>query len=427
MTESPYKSMWQGLGINIPAHDQLMSVLGQVYPDIYLSQQNRPETMSEFDAFIFEIHGKRIEELLAAQKNGRKVIGSFCVFVPEELILAVNGISVGLCAGAELAFDEAEKLLPRNTCSLIKSIFGFKLAKVCPYFEAADLIVGENTCDGKKKSYEQLGDLVKQLYVLDMPQTKTGEGKALLRSEYLKFMDELEQLSGIKITAEKLKESTGIVNAKRKAVERLNQLRRNEPVPLSGLDALLINQISFFEDPVRFTSLVNKLCDELEKRVKEKKGAVPEGTPRIVVSGCPMAIPNWKLPWIIESSGGVIVGEESCVGERSLRWMTDDSGDSVEELLDSITDRYFQIDCAIFTPNQERTDHARGMVDDLQADGVIHYGLQFCAPYLHESIPFEKRMEGEGIPVLRLETDYSQEDAGQLKTRVEAFVERLKG
>ena len=144
------------------------------------------------------------------------------------------------------------------------------------------------------------------------------------------------------------------------------------------------------------------------------------------MSGCPMAVPNWKLPWIIETSSAVIVGEESCVGERGTRNLTDASRDTVEELMEAIVDRYFQVDCAIFTPNPDRLEHIVEMARDYKADGIIHYGLQFCQPYLMESMPVEKALEVKNIPVLRIDTDYSMEDVGQLKTRIEAFIELVK-
>ena len=124
-----------------------------------------------------EVHGLRIKELMDAKAEGRKVIGSYCVFVPEELVLAVDGVAVGLCAGAEFNFEAAETLLPRNTCSLIKAGFGFKLGKVCPYLEASDVVVGENTCDGKKKAYEILAPLVKDLYIHGSPTNKKCDGQ----------------------------------------------------------------------------------------------------------------------------------------------------------------------------------------------------------------------------------------------------------
>ncbi len=421
-----YREMWSDLGLDLQSHDALLSVLGGAYGDIFLSQKNRPEGMKYFDFVMSEVHGLRIKELMDAKAQGRIVVGSYCVFVPEEIILAVNGISVGLCAGAEFNFAGAEQVLPRTLCPLIKSAFGFKMGKVCPYIEASDIVVGENTCDGKKKSYEVLAPMVRDLYVIDLPQMKSETGKQLLKAEYRKFFEKLESVSGIKITAEKLRNGIRITNAKRMAVKRLARIRSADPEPISGLDALLVNQIFFFDDPERFTASVNKLCDELEERVNRGEGVAPKGTPRVLISGCPMAVPNWKVPMIIETSDAVIVGEESCIGERGSQWLTAEEGHTVETLLDHITERYFRIDCAVFTPNQTREEHIREMFKNSAAQGVIHYSLQSCQPYIIESNAVEKSLENVGIPTMRLETDYSQEDVGQLKTRVEAFIERLR-
>lgn len=418
--------MWEGLGIDLKTHDMVLEIVGKGYQDVFLSQKNRPKGMEYFDFVMSEIHGLRIKELLDAKQQGRKVIGTFCVFVPEELVLAVDAICVGLCAGAELGFEEAEKYLPRNTCSLIKSAFGFKLAKVCPYIESTDLIVGENTCDGKKKAYESYKDVVGNLYVMDLPQMKSEQGKSLLKAEYKKFTEKLEEISGKKITVESLKKAIEVVNSKRKAILRLANLRSADPTPISGLDALLANQVFFYDDPIRFTTSVNAICDELEERVKQGIGVAPKGSPRILVSGCPMAVPNWKLPYIIESSKAVIVGEEMCTGERGTQNLVDVKANTVDELIDAIVERYMKIDCAIFTPNQSRLDHIKEMVKEYKADGVLHYGLQFCQPYQMESKIVEKELEKAGVPVLLIETDYSQEDAGQIQTRVEAFIERIK-
>ncbi len=423
--EVNYKPMWESLGLDLAAHDQLLRVLSEGYSNIFLSQENRPEGMSYLDFVMSEVHGLRVKELLDGKKEGRKVIGSFCVFVPEEIVQAADATLVGLCTGADFATDEVDKLLPRNTCALIKSAFGFKLGKVCPYIELADMIVGENTCDGKKKSYEILGSLVDNLYVMDLPQMKSSEGRALLRAEYARFKDAVEELTGVAIDVARLKRGIEITNNKRRAVHRLNSFRCADPAPISGLDALLTNQVYFYDDPARFSDSVNKISDELEQRVQAGKGVFPKGTPRILMSGCPMAVPNWKVPWIVETSGAVIVGEESCVGERGTRNLTNDSGDTVEELMENILDRYFQIDCAVFTPNPDRQQHIEEMYERYNADGVIHYGLQFCQPYQIEAMSVETALEKKGIPTLRIDTDYSMEDVGQLKTRIEAFIERI--
>jgi benzoyl-CoA reductase/2-hydroxyglutaryl-CoA dehydratase subunit BcrC/BadD/HgdB len=422
-----YRQMWQALGLNLENHDALLGVLGKVYADLFLSQKNRPSKTGYLDFVMSEVHGLRIKELVDGKKSGKKVVGTYCTFVPEELVLAANGVMVGLCAGADFVTEAVERYLPRNLCALIKSTFGFKLGGVCPYLEASDMIVGENTCDGKKKAWEVFKGMVKNLYVMDLPQMKNEDAPRLLKTEYMKFKNALEQLTGNAITAENLKKSIAVVNAKREAVHRLSALCAYDPAPISGLDSLLINQIFFYEDPVRFTGQINGLCDEIEARVKSKTGVAPEKTPRILVSGCPMAVPNWKIPSIVETSGAVIVAEESCVGERGTRNLVSDAGDSVDALIDNLADRYLKIDCAIFTPNAERLDHIKEMGARYKADGVILYGLQFCTPYTVEALGIEKELEERGIPAIRIETDYSQEDVSQLKTRIQAFIERIRG
>jgi len=420
-----YEKMWEELGLDISGHDGLLKVLGKFYGDIYLTQDKRPRGMEYLDFVLSEVHGLRIKELGDAKAAGKKIIGTFCVFVPEELIWAINGVAIGLCAGAEIGKEAAEKILPRATCALIKSFVGFKLSRLCPYIECCDLVVGETTCDGKKKAYEIFEEYA-PMYVMEIPQMKAPSDRALFRAEVLKFKAKMEEISAQEITAEKLRGAIQLINGRRRALQRLNELRKFTPTPISGRDALLINQISFYDDPVRFTTKINELCDELEKRVAQGNGIVEDGIPRLMISGCPMAVPNWKLPYVVESSGAVIVAEESCIGTRNTRDLVDETGHSVEQMIEAIVDRYMHIDCACFTPNPERLGHIVEMAKDLRVDGVIHYALQFCHPYTIEAYKVEKVLEAENIPVLRIETDYSMEDVEQLKTRVEAFVELVK-
>ncbi len=260
---------------------------------------------------------------------------------------------------------------------------------------------------------------------MDLPQMKSAEGRTLLKCEYLKLKGKLEELSGKTITVDSLKKAVFIVNKKRAAVQRLARLRSADPAPISGLDSLLINQVFFYDNPVRFTDSVNKICDEMETRISNGTGVSPTGTARLMISGCPMAVPNWKVPSIVESLNAVIVGEESCVGERGSRGEISVSGETIDDIMDALVDRYLRIDCAIFTPNHERLEHIMEMAAEYKADGVLLYGLNFCTPYLMESLAVEKELESHGIPALRIETDYSREDIGQLRTRIEAFIERI--
>jgi benzoyl-CoA reductase/2-hydroxyglutaryl-CoA dehydratase subunit BcrC/BadD/HgdB len=419
-----YRAMWESLGLDLEAHDALMAAIPVMYTDAFLGQIARPEGMGYFDFVMSEIHGLRIKELLDHKAAGGTVIGTFCLYVPEEIIRALGGLSVGLCAGAEWAYDEVERVLPRNTCALIKSFMGFKLGKVCPYVEACDLVVGETTCDGKKKAYELFADLA-PVHVMELPQMKSVQSRALWRSELDRLVSKLEEVTGRKLTAENLSAAIKEVNDKRRALQRLNAARKATPVPISGKDALLAVQIAFYDDVPRFTTMVNKIADELEARIATGQGVAPKGAPRVVVTGSPMSIPNWKLHDVIEKAGGVVVAEELCTGSRYYAKLVDEDGKDVAAMLDDIAAKYMDINCACFTPNRGRIEDILALAAEYKAGGIINYSLQFCAPYQIEATSVARAAQEAGIPMLRIDTDYSMEDVGQLSTRVEAFLEMI--
>jgi len=380
--------------------------------------------MGFFDFVVGDIHGIRVRELREHAKNGGKVVATYCVFVPEELVWAAGAIPVGLCAGTQFSIPLAEEVLPRNTCALIKSSFGFKLGRICPYVQASHLIVGETTCDGKKKMFELLAEY-QPVYVMEVPNKKTPQSRALWLEEVTAFKEVIEKLTGNGITAEKLSEATDLVNQRRQALQRLYNLRKVRPVPISGKDALLVTQVSFYDDVKRCTQQVNALCDELDKRAANNEAVAPANAPRILISGSPMAIPNWKLHHVLESTGAVVVCEESCTGTRFFTELVRPE-ESLDIQMKAIAERYMNIHCACFTPNDERFEDVVDLAREYGADGVIHYNLQFCHTYANEAVRVERRLEDAGIPLLRIETDYGDEDTGQLKTRVEAFLEMIK-
>ena len=427
MSDSPvdYRPMWTELGLDLEAHDMLLAAIPQMYADAYLSQQDRPEGMAYFDFVLSEIHGLRIKELQDHKAAGGTVIGTFCLYVPEEIIRALGGLSVGLCAGAEWAYDQVEQVLPRNTCALIKSAMGFKMGKVCPYVESADLVVGETTCDGKKKAYELFGELA-PVYVMELPQMKRPTDLELWRGELDRFVAKLEEVTGRTLTLEALQKATKEVNDKRRALQRLNAVRAASPAPISGKDALLAVQVAFYDDVPRYTQMVNKIADELEARVAEGRGVAPADAPRVLITGSPMSIPNWKVHDLVEKAGGVVVAEELCTGSRYYEKLVAEDASNVEGLLDDIAEKYLDINCACFTPNPGRIEDVVRLAREYKADGILHYALQFCAPYQIEATTVERAARDAGLPVLRVDTDYSMEDVGQLGTRVEAFLEMLK-
>lgn len=419
-----YRKMWESLGMDLETHDQLCEVLPQAFGDIFLSQENRPEAMDYYNFVIAEIHGVRPQELIKAQEEGKKVFGTFCVYVPDELIFAANAIATGLCGGSQFWVPGGEKVLPTNTCPLIKASVGARLDRTCPFFRIADMYIGETTCDGKKKAWEILGEDV-SVHVMDLPQMKREKDIKAWAEEIKELKKVIEEFTGNKVTAESLSESIKLINNKRKALSRLYECRKADKVPISGRDALVISQIAFYDDPARFTQMTNKLCDELEQRIKDGVSVVKEGTKRILLTGTPLAVPNWKLHNIIETSGAVVVCEEMCTGTRYFENLVDETKTTIDEQIDALANRYMGINCACFTPNTGRIDDIIRLAKEYKVDGVIDVNLKFCSLYDVEGYTVERALKEACIPVMGIETDYTDNDAEQLRTRIGAFIEMI--
>ena len=425
--EAEYVEMWKKLDMDVDKHTKSLANFPKVYENVFLTQKNRPKAMEYFDYLISEIHKLRVKEILDAKKQGRKVVGVFCLYIPQELVIALDAIYVGLCGGSNSTVGVAEQFLPRNICPLIKSSFGFKAARLCPYFQSSDLLVGETTCDGKKKMFELMSNLCPTYVVQLAPKPQTSQTKTFFLEELKCLKSELESLTGKKLTVINLKRAIDLINKKRAVLKRLLNTRKASPPPISGKDALLVSQISLNDDTERFIQKANKLAEELEERAERGEGVVDADTPRLLVSGCPMALPNWKLHNIVENSGAVIVAEESCVGTRYFGMgEVDNSADSLDGLLESIAEAYLNIHCACFTPNTGRIDDIIKLAKDFKVNGVIYYSLQNCDDYNIEARKVENALKEINIPMLTIETDYSDEDTGQLRTRVEAFIEMIR-
>ncbi|MDD6920263.1 MAG: double-cubane-cluster-containing anaerobic reductase [Eubacteriales bacterium] len=419
------KQMWEAIGMDVATHDLLCEALPQAFGDVYLSQENRPETMDYFNMVVGDIHGIRPSELIKHQEEGGKVVGSFCIHVPDEAVIAAGAIATGLCSGSQFWVPGGEKKLPTATCALIKASLGARFDRTCPFFRICDLFVGETTCDGKKKAWEILSEDA-PMHIMDIPQLKREKDFEKWESEIKDYMVKLEELTGNKITEESLEAAIKIVNDKRRALQRLNSYRKLDNVPISGRDALLIHQVAFYDDPARFTTMVNKISDELEERKQKGFGVADVGAKRIMLTGTPLSIPNWKLHQIIETSGAIVVCEEMCTGVRYSQELVDESGKTKDEMVKNLAKRYLgSINCACFTPNDSRIDDIINLAKEYNVDGVIDLNLKFCNLYDVEGYFVEKKLAEAGIPCIGIETDYTDEDAEQLKTRIGAFIEML--
>lgn len=376
-----------------------------------------PEVFEQFS----DARQKGFLTVMELKEQGIPLVGTYCTFMPQEIAMAAGAVVVSLCSTNDETIEEAEKDLPRNLCPLIKSSYGFGKTDKCPYFYFSDLVVGETTCDGKKKMYEYMADF-KAVHVMQLPNSATDDAsRALWKSEILRLQQHIEERFGQPISEAALREAIVLKNRERQATADFYRLGQLNPPALSGADILKVVYGATF----RFdkNALIAEL-NEMTARVKAEweQGKRLESRPRILITGCPIGGAAEKVVRAIEENGGWVVGYENCTGAKATERNVAEDGD----VYDALTDKYLAIGCSCISPNTERLRLLSQMVEEYQADGVVDVILQACHTYAVESLAIKHHVRQQhNIPYMAIETDYSTADIGQLSTRVAAFIEML--
>jgi len=393
--------------------------------------KNRPKTMEYFDE-ISNFFGRREKEIREQKEAGKKVIGYSCMFAPIELILAAGAIPVRVGSGWYDTAKLGDRIMPVEVCPVIRSTVGAKMVSLSPYLELSDAIINPLTCDGRTKLSEILSDY-KTIWYMTPPRVKDDPHALTAWKEEIQVIKgKIEKLTGNKITRKNLKDAIELMQKATKAFRRLQGLRKGAPV-ITGRDAMLVNQTSLWDDIERWTQKTNELCDELEKRLEQKEYACYPDTPRVMITGTPMIWPDsWKVPNIIEESNpqGVLVVDELCTGDRILYDPVGVDEWTIKDMLDAVSERYLMAStCPCFTSehgNEDRVNWIMDRIKEYKVDGVIYYVIRGCILYAMEYARIKRILDRMNIPVYYLDTEYTRQDVGQMKTRIEAFLEMLE-
>lgn len=381
----------------------------------------RPAVLDTFQ----EIRGQNIMTLKEAKDAGRKVAGIYCGFCPKELVMAAGAIPVGLCGTREEPIAAAEETLPRNLCPLIKSSYGFAVTDTCPYFHFSDLIIGETTCDGKKKMFERLAEL-KPTHVMQLPKVQNRESSLRFwYDELCRLKGVIEEAFGVSISDDDLRQAIHITNEELRVRKGLMDLNRQKPALLSGMDMLMTTfNVGFNVDQLEGVAMMDKLIAEISRLAEEGYHVGTEDSPRILITGTPVGIGSEKVLSLVEECGGLVVVMQNCSGYTCTEMRVDE--DDRRDPLLILAEKYLNIPCSVMSPNPGRLELLERMISDFQIDGVIDISLQACHTFSIESWQVERLVKKQlGLPFLHIETDYSQTDRESLRVRIEAFLEMI--
>jgi len=359
----------------------------------------------------------------SVREQGKKFVGFYCIFAPQELIVAADAVPVTLCSTKEEPIADGEKYLPRNFCPLLKSSYGFAITGKCAFFNNAEFIIGETTCDGKKKMFEMMGAF-KPLVVLELPQSAKGEiQQQYWRSEVARCKKEIEKRLHVTITDEKMRAAISDMNEQRGLMRELALLNTAVPAPLAATDMLKVMWArNFTFDRPAFNKELKSLIAELNGMAAKGEGPAPKTAKRIIVTGVPTGVGSEKVIRILEESGAAVVYIENCAGMKQYLDDVSTSGSPLE----AIADKYLATPCSCMSPNTGRLELLENLVPEYHADGVVDITWTGCHTYNVESRILGDYLSRHGnVPFIQIETDYSQGDIGQIRTRIEAFLEMI--
>lgn len=377
-----------------------------------------PLFQDEFQEFPLK---RALAQVVKKREAGAKVVGAYCSYAPVEVIWAMGGVPAVLCAFSNAPIAKAEETLPVNLCPLIKSSFGFIELKTCPFFELTDAVVGETTCDGKKKMFELI-EQHRPLYVMDLPQCPTNEGAVTYwRHSVNGFKSFLEKTFATTISDAALEQSIKDCNRKNRLVERIFAFGACKPSVITWQEMYDVSTYAMASNGPETIAKLEEIIARLSARLEQKAFSSKENAKRVLITGCPFGGDVLKVLKLVDEEGASIVGLDSCTGIKPyVGAIEEGSGDP----LLAIAKRYLQIPCACMTPNTGRFAALKSQVESLKPDLVIDLVLQSCHTYNVEAVKVESYVrEDLGTNYLKVVTDFSQQDLGQLKTRIAAALE----
>jgi len=337
------------------------------------------------------------------------------MFVPEEIIWAAGMLAYPLYGTPE-PIKLADSYLQSCTCEFVRNLFDQALDGRLDFLDHLAL---SNTCDASRRVFDNWNKYIKACpaYLINNPQKLLDESnREYFMTELTAFKQRMEELSGEPITDARLSEAIGLYNETRTLLKELYELRKQDPPLITGEEALDISMAAILMPKKRANSLLRELLDEAKRR------EVPESDgPRILVTGS--TLDNPALIRMIEEEGGQVVIDDLCTTSRYFWDQVDDSSAPMEALYRFLNSRVY---CACLHPMEARFDHLFRLIDEFNVEGVIDFNLKYCHPFMYEAPLLRKELEARDIPVNVLEIGHDMSGHGQLRTRMQAFIEMIE-
>jgi len=348
--------------------------------------------------------------------NKMPKIGYFCTYTPVEIIRAAGYHPVRIKGSNEENGAGGESLLCSNICSYIKTLTDEKLAGNLDHLEG---IVFANSCDGMRRLYDawiRIDKGEKFNYFLDIPKNSDDASVQYFADEIQTFKEGMENHFKLKIQNEDINRSITLYNGMRDKVTIFLQKQWNGYVGHSGYEIYTLLKKGINAVPEKFQDYVASLTS-----LMKKIGDVPEKdtVPKLFIWGS--ILENEEIIKMIEDAGARVVSEDLCTGSRYF----DKKVEITDNPYKSISERYLKRSpCSRMVDVFGRIKGIVSLIERRAINGAIYHSLKFCDHTLYDYPLVKEEFERKSIPLLHINCDNSKSD-GQIKTRIEAFIEQL--
>jgi benzoyl-CoA reductase/2-hydroxyglutaryl-CoA dehydratase subunit BcrC/BadD/HgdB len=358
------------------------------------------------------------------KENGGRVVGYTCSYVPSEVFHA-SGILPYRIRGIETeSMEIADAYFGPYICTFPKCVLQLAGKGKYSFLDGAIITPGCDSMRRLDECWRKAGDTIAGIvppffYYFDVPHKSTGHGSRWFRQEIVNLIKAVEQQFGVQITDEKLQDSITLYNKGRFLLKELEDLRAKHVVTISGTDAFAVAMAGTAMPRDEYTNHLENLVGELKK----KKVKSNDTRKRIMIIGS--ISDDLSLVQLVEESGqAVVVSENLCFGVRDEGNVVEESGDPV----DALGKAYLgESTCPrMYGKYKERLATLKSIIERSKVDAVVMQNIRFCDLHGSENGLFERDLEKEGIPCIRLEREYGPlVETGRLRMRIDAFFERL--
>lgn len=396
----------------------------QAIYDQLVGRADRPSAMEPFDHAARAIARGAWPESVVADE--RPVVAVVCNLVPLELIHAAGALPVRLCAGAVGDVAASSPAVARDMCQVCRGALD-RLASLRHSGRSPVAVVVPATCDWKTQTADLLGDgqLVR---VLEIPRQKTIErARREWRRQVFDLADFLERRTGRPIDRRSLRRSIALYQRASWIGRRLAGSMKRDDLPIGGADLLLAFNLYYALPVERWIGAARALLEEVDRRSRPRNGTGAR-RPRLLLSGAPVIWPSWTLPLLIESAGADVVTDSLCSTYRGFSDLVSVDETTRAGMIEAVADRcLLPCTCPCFAQGEERFWRLENQARDFRSDGLLFHQLRNCYLFEMEAKAVEELAERLAMPFLRVECDYESPAVEALKTRIEAFVELLRG